>query len=108
MEEMKHSHEHHEHHHEVMTHHDCSCSTEEHEHQGCGCHHHHHHEEGGLKSKLFLIGATIILLIIAVFIEKELRPGYLAVAPRLSHSLFINRTRDAGRSCRRYCQGRYV
>ena len=78
MEEMKHSHEHHhechcenshEHHHEH--HHDCSCGTEEHEHQGCGCHHHHHHEEGGLKSKLFLIGATIILLIIAVFIEKE-------------------------------------
>ena len=59
----------HEHHHEHN--HDCSCSTEEHEHQGCGCHHHHHHEEGGLKSKLFLIGATIILLIIAVFIEKE-------------------------------------
>lgn len=77
MEEMKHSHEHHhechcedshEHHHEHN--HDCSCGTEEHEHQGCGCHH-HHHEEGGLKSKLFLIGATIILLIIAVFIEKN-------------------------------------
>ena len=66
MEEMKHSHEHHHEHH-----HDCSCGTEGHEHQGCGCHHHHHHEEGGLKSKLFLIGATIILLIIAVFIEKE-------------------------------------
>ncbi len=65
MEEMKLSHEHHhechcedshEHHHEHN--HDCSCSTEEHEHQGCGCHHHHHHEEGGLKSKLFLIGAN--------------------------------------------------
>ena len=70
MEEMKHSHaHHHEHHHEH--HYDCSCGTEEHEHQGCGCHHHHHHEEGGLKSKLFLIGATIIILIIAVFIEKE-------------------------------------
>lgn len=76
MEEMKLSHEHHhechcedshEHHHEHN--HDCSCSTEEHEHQGCGCH--HHHEEGGLKSKFFLIGATIILLIIAVFIEKN-------------------------------------
>ena len=75
---MKHSHEHHhechcedshEHHHEHN--HNCSCSTEEHEHQGCGCHHHHHHKEGGLKSKLFLIGATIILLIIAVFIEKN-------------------------------------
>ncbi|MGG6547806.1 UNVERIFIED_CONTAM: hypothetical protein NY100_20610, partial [Prevotella sp. 15_C9] len=68
---MKLSHEHHEHHHEVHHghHHDCSCSTEEHEHQKCGCH--HHHEEGGLKSKLFLIGATIILLVIAVFIEKN-------------------------------------
>ena len=77
MEEMKHSHEHHhechcenshEHHHEH--HHECSCGTEEHEHQGCGCHH-HHHEEGGLKSKLILIGVTVILLITAVFIEKE-------------------------------------
>ena len=69
---MKHSHEHHhechcENSHEH--HHDCSCSTEEHEHQGCGCH--HHHEEGGLKSKLILIGVTVILLITAVFIEKE-------------------------------------
>ena len=34
-------------------------------------HHHHHHEEGSLKSKLYLIGVTIILLIIAVFIEQE-------------------------------------
>lgn len=33
--------------------------------------HHHHHEEGSLKSKLYLIGVTIILLIIAVFIEKH-------------------------------------
>ena len=43
---------------------------EHHEHHGCGCHH-HHHEEGSLKSKLYLIGVTIILLIIAVFIEKH-------------------------------------
>ena len=34
-------------------------------------HHHHHHEEESLKSKLSLIGVTIILLIIAVFIEKH-------------------------------------
>ena len=34
-------------------------------------HHHHHHEEGSLKSKLYLIGVTIILFIIAVFIEKH-------------------------------------
>ena len=59
-----------------MKHHHCDCSMNEHEHHehhehhGCGCHH-HHHEEGSLKSKLYLIGVTIILLIIAVFIEKE-------------------------------------
>lgn len=59
MEEKKHHH-----------HHYCDCSMDEHEHHGCGCHH-HHHEEGSLKSKLYLIGVTIILLIIAVFIEKH-------------------------------------
>ena len=59
-----------------MKHHHCDCSMDEHEHHehhehhGCGCHH-HHHEEGSLKSKLYLIGETIILLIIAVFIEKH-------------------------------------
>ena len=61
MEEMKHHHHH------------CDCSMDEHEHHehhGCGCHH-HHHEEGSLKSKLYLIGVTIILLIVAVFIEKH-------------------------------------
>ena len=61
---------------EEMKHHHCDCSMDEHEHHehhehhGCGCHH-HHHEEGSLKSKLNLIGVTIILLIVAVFIEKE-------------------------------------
>lgn len=62
MEEKKHHH-----------HHYCDCSMDEHEHHehhGCGCHH-HHHEEGCLKSKLYLIGVTIILLIIAVFVEKN-------------------------------------
>ena len=59
-----------------MKHHHCDCSMDEHEHHehhehhGCGCHH-HHHEEGSLKSKLYLIGVTIILLIIAVFVEKN-------------------------------------
>ena len=59
-----------------MKHYHCDCSMDEHEHHehhehhGCGCHH-HHHEEGSLKSKLYLIGVTIILLIIAVFIEKH-------------------------------------
>ena len=50
-------------------------------------HHHHHHEEGSLKSKLYLIGVTIILLIIAVFIEK-----HYDLALGLSATLFINRT----------------
>ncbi len=57
-----------------MKHHHCDCSMDEHhehhEHHGCGCHH-HHHGEGSLKSKLYLIGVTIILLIVAVFIEKH-------------------------------------
>ena len=57
-----------------MKHHHCDCSMDEHhehhEHHGCGCHH-HHHEEGSLKSKIYLIGVTIILLIVAVFIEKH-------------------------------------
>lgn len=59
-----------------MKHHHCDCSMDEHEHHEhhehheCGCHH-HHHEEGSLKSKLNLIGVTIILLIVAVFIEKH-------------------------------------
>lgn len=49
---MKHSHEHH---------HECHCEDS----------HEHHHEEGGLKSKLILIGVTVILLITAVFIERN-------------------------------------
>ena len=56
MEEMKHSHEHH---------HECHCENS----------HEHHHEEGGLKSKLILIGVTVILLITAVFIEKDADTG---------------------------------
>ena len=53
-----------EHHHEHCE----SCSHEHHhEHE-----HHHHHEEGGLKKQLTLIGITVILLIIAVLIEKNL------------------------------------
>lgn len=58
---------------EKKHHYYCDCSMDEHEHHehhGCGCHH-HHHEEGSLKSKLYLIGVTIILLIVAVFIEKN-------------------------------------
>ena len=68
MEEMKHLHHcecEHAHHHGHEHHHD-----HEH-HHGCGCGHEHHHEEGGLKSKLILIAVTIVLLIAAVFIEKN-------------------------------------
>ena len=34
-------------------------------------HDHHHHEEGGLKSKIMLIAATVVLLIGAVWVEKN-------------------------------------
>ena len=40
-------------------------------HHHCECEHEHHHEEGGLKSKIILIAVTILLLIAAVFIEKN-------------------------------------
>ena len=53
---MAHSHEHHHH-----------CEACSHEH-----HHEHHHEEGGLKRQLTLIGITVVLLIVAVLIEKNL------------------------------------
>lgn len=43
----------------------------QHEHHGCGCECHHEHEEGSLKSKLILILVTVVLLIGAVFIEKN-------------------------------------
>lgn len=50
MEEKKNKHEHHHHH----------------EH-----HHGHHHEHGSLKSRLYLIAVTIVLLIMAVCIERN-------------------------------------
>ena len=52
--------------------HHCDCHGEHDDHH-CGCHgeHEHHHEEGNLKSKLIQIAATVILLVVAVFIEKE-------------------------------------
>ena len=52
-----HEHEAHEHHHE----------HEHHSHE-----HEHHHEEHSLKQQLWLIGITVVLLLIAVFIEKSL------------------------------------
>jgi len=58
MEEKKNEHEMHQ---KMMNEH------HEHEHH----HHEHHHEEGSLKSRLYLIAATVILLIIAVCIERN-------------------------------------
>ncbi len=74
-----HSHHHnHDHHHD----HDCHEHDHHHEHGCCGHehhhdhsehhHHHHHHEEGGLKRQLLLIGITVVLLIGAVLIEKNM------------------------------------
>ena len=51
-----HEHEAHEHHHEHEHHHS-------HEHE-------HHHEEHSLKRQLWLIGITVVLLVIAVLIER--------------------------------------
>ena len=53
MEEKKNKHEHHQ---EML-----------HDHH----HHEHHHEPGGLKSRLYLIAVTIVLLIIAVCVERN-------------------------------------
>jgi Cd2+/Zn2+-exporting ATPase len=61
------------HHHE----HECEHESEhEHAHEhhcGCGtCEHHHHEHEHGSKEKLWLIGATAVLLLVAVWIEHSL------------------------------------
>ena len=59
-----------------------SCSHEhhhEHEHE-----HHHEHEEGGLKQQLTLIIATVILLIIAVLIERGVFSHFLPLTSHLS------------------------
>ena len=60
--------------------HDCCCpakhQSDEQQHElhgcGCGCHHEHEEEEEeSLKSKLILILVTVVLLVGAVFIEKN-------------------------------------
>ena len=56
-----HDHEHHHHEHDHEHHH------EHHHHE-----HHHEHEEGGLHRQLWLIGATAVLLLVAVWIEHRL------------------------------------
>jgi len=46
-------------------HHHCESCSHEHEHE-------HHHEEHNLKQQLWLIGITVVLLIAAVLVEKNL------------------------------------
>ena len=60
MEEKKNKHEHHQ----KMLHDDHHHEHKHHEHE-------HHHEPGGLKSRLYLIAVTVVLLIIAVCIERN-------------------------------------
>ena len=60
---MAHLHEHH---------HDECCSHEHHhDHEGHEHSHEHHHHEHSLKKQLWLIIATVILLIVAVLIERS-------------------------------------
>ena len=63
--EKKHDHMHdceaHGHHHEHEQNHECC----KHDHE-----HHHHHEHGSLKSQVWKIVATVVLLVAAVLIEK--------------------------------------
>ncbi len=56
----------HEHHHHENENHCCS-----HEHHHDHEHHHHHHHHEGMKPQLTLIAITVVLLIAAVFIEKN-------------------------------------
>ena len=61
-----------------MAHHHCNCCEHEHHHEHHHEHaehhheHHHEHEEHDLKSQLWLIAITVVLLIAAVLIEKNL------------------------------------
>ena len=60
----------HTHHHD----HDCEHGHCHEHHHECGCaheHHHEHHHEGSLRQKLVLIGLTVVLLLIAVWIEHH-------------------------------------
>ena len=66
------SHEHHGHEHHVHPHNHHSEDEHGHDHDHHHEHHHHHHEEGGLRHQLLLIGATVILLVVAVWIEHSL------------------------------------
>lgn len=62
------AHEEHHHGHDCCSHnHEEHCHCHEHGHS----HEHHHHEEGGLKGKIILIACTVVLLAVAVVIERN-------------------------------------
>ena len=48
----------------------CSCHGQHHEHEHKH-EHHHEHEEGSLKSKVVKITLTVVLLVVAVWVEKN-------------------------------------
>ena len=86
---MAHEHHHHDHHHSES---EC-CEHEYHHHEEC--------EEESLKSKLFLIGTTILLLVAAVFIEKnwELKTWQLLLIYLVPYLLTGHETlKEAGKS----------
>ena len=68
---MGHNHEHEHNHEHAHNHHEHEHECCEHGHECCE-HHHHHHHEHGTKRQLWLIAATVVLLINAVVIEKTL------------------------------------
>ena len=55
-----------------MAHLHCDSCSHEHEAHAHHHEHEHHHEEHSLKQQLWLIGITVVLLLIAVLIEKSL------------------------------------
>ena len=69
-----HEHHHHDHDHEGHHHHDHEAHESHehhHDHEGHEHSHEHHHHEHSLKKQLWLILATVILLILAVLIERS-------------------------------------
>ena len=66
----------HEHHHDECCshehHHDHESHDYHHDHEGHEHSHEHHHHEHSLKKQLWLIIATVVLLIVAVLVEKNL------------------------------------
>ncbi len=62
------SHEHHHHDHEHEHH---CCGHEHHHHDDEHHHHHHHHHHDGMRHQLTLIAITVVLLIVAAFVENH-------------------------------------